>query len=107
MTLAGEPGPKAKASSPNRSARCLRWLVGGPGWMAGPSYRPRLFGDRGNNCSWRYRDRPISGDGLGLLCQIHTPEDREHEDAANDSEGRHEIKVIAPALVEKRSQKIA
>src|ERR1700730_5878578 len=44
--------------------------------------------------------------GPWLFGQADAAEDRQHENAAYDSEGGHEIKVIAPTSIKQRSEKI-
>src|SRR6478672_11389600 len=41
------------------------------------------------------------------LRQIDPAHDRDHQDPADDSERRHEIKITAPAFIEKHTEKIA
>src|SRR5438067_3060228 len=50
--------------------------------------------------------RLCSRDRAGLFRQADTPKNRQHQHSPNQSERRHEIKIIAPASIEERAQKI-
>src|SRR5438105_7713787 len=94
---AGVSAPKAKEYSPSRSDRCSRWRAGAPVSTAGRNYRRRLF--EGRVSSWIYLMR--------RLREIDAPKNRHHQKTADEAERRHEIKVIAPTLIEQQAEEIA